>query len=184
MALGFFLAGGAQPAGFKGDVADLETALGRTDLDVVDIGDGDFDALTAAFAQQEAGGVLVIAGVAGDEGVQAFDTMDQAHLFQEAEGAIDGRWLRRAIGMEAVDHVIGLYRRAGLEDQFIGAQARRRHAFAGFDAQGLGFRQAIRLGVGFQVVGVVVCVFANMAHTSKLRCLGRFRNPAAVTSPR
>lgn len=158
------LASVAQAARFQRDVIDLEAGFGGAGLDFRHIGDGDFLALTAAFAQQEAGCMLVIMGIAGHEGVEALDTVDQAHLLQKAERAIDGRRLGRTLRMEAIDDIIGLDRRIGRQDQLIGAQARRRHALAGFNAQGLRFLKPDRAGVGLQVMVVIVGVFATVAH--------------------
>lgn len=101
--------------------------------------------------------------LAGNEGVQAFDAVDQPHLLQKRERPIDGWGFGRTVGMEAVDNVIGLNRRVLTKDQFKRAQARRGHTFALRLAQALRFGQTRLNTAGIKLgVGVIVFVVAGM----------------------
>lgn len=112
----------------------------------------------------------------GDEGVEAFDAVDQAHLFQKGQSAIDGRRLSRAIGMEAVDDVVGLDRGVFAEDQLQRTQARGRHAFALRLAQAAGLAQARLDAPVIEVMGVVVIVVAGVRHAHNVGRLDDLRN--------
>ena len=103
-------AGGAGAFDFDGGVGGFEAG------GVGDVAEGFGDALVldlvdaaAVAADQELDGVVVAdAFLAGDEGVEAFDAVDEAVLEEEVERAVDGGGHGVvADGLEAVEHGVG-----------------------------------------------------------------------------
>ncbi len=110
---------------------------------------------TAILADQEDGGVAVIPVAAGDEGVEAFDAVGEAHLQQEIERAIDRGRLGRDLDAHLFQQVVSLGGAVGFQQQGQHLAAQGRQAPAALFDQSLGLFQAV--GEGLRAAGEMGC---------------------------
>jgi len=85
----------------------------------------------AMLADEELGQVALMTMIAGDEGVERFDAVDEAQFGQEIQRPVNGRRFgAAAFGFQAVEQVIGFDRAAILDNQLQHMLAQRREPLA------------------------------------------------------
>lgn len=117
---GVCLTGWAEAANLDGLTLDGEAELPGSPHDgfgnrfVIELGSA-----AAVLADKELADMRLLGAAASDIGVQRLDTMDEALLHQEVEGAVNRRRRRAALSvLEIAENVVGAYRRVTAPDEF------------------------------------------------------------------
>lgn len=73
----------------------------------------------ATLTDEELSQIALMTMIAGDEGIERFDSVDKPQFREKVERPVNGRWLgATAFGLEPIEQVIGFDRSAIFDDEF------------------------------------------------------------------